>query len=773
MRSIFTLLLFLTASSVFADSLEVRVVDPQSAAVSRATVHLVRRDAGWRESARVGDDGTARFTALTAGAYVVHAVSPGFSRSRPAIVRLVEGEASTLELRLEIAAFEESVIVTGSATAQTTEEVTKSVGVVGAEEIQTRDEHFIPEALRTVPGLRVQQLGGPGSFTSIKTRGLRNEDTAVLIDGARFRDATSTQGDASAYLEALLTTDVEQVEILRGTGSTLYGTNAGGGVINIVTSSGGGKARGSFLGEGGGLGLFRGSGQVGGGYQDRLLYSLGVSHLNVRDGVDGNDGVNNTNVQGRVQWKLGPSSSLSFRLYSADVTLDLNESPEALGELPDGIIAASPDVNFTPAADDPDSVRESSFTSALASYEHRANENAGYLVSYHGLISDRSFFDGPLGVTFFEPTNRFLSEFEGAIHTVAAKSDFSWGEHQLFHAGYEFEHESFVNRSLPDDPAENASTDVSQRSHMLFVQDQIDLAGGRLQIALAGRAQFYSLGDLTLFPETGAPYAGEDVASPENAVTGDVSGVYAFDQASRVRAHAGTGYRQPSLYERYGTSFSSFGYSPFGDPRLSPERTRTFDLGFEKDFASSRARASATYFRTRLSEIIIFDFSGLIDPATDPFGRFGGYVSTDGGTTQGLELTGLFALGRGLHLNTSYTFTDAEPPAGVTDDQSQAFVVPRHQFAMVLSQTIGTSLTLSLDLVATGSYLAPIFDPVTFASRVYRFESAVKSDLAVSYRFTSGIRLFGKVENLFDQQIYESGFRTPGRYALVGAAFEF
>jgi outer membrane cobalamin receptor len=65
-------------------------------------------------------------------------------------------------------------------------------------EVEERDEYLIPEALRTVPGLRVQQLGGPGSLVTIKTRGLRNQDTAILFDGLRFRDPSSPQGDASA-----------------------------------------------------------------------------------------------------------------------------------------------------------------------------------------------------------------------------------------------------------------------------------------------------------------------------------------------------------------------------------------------------------------------------------------------------------------------------------------------------------------------------------------------------------------------------------------------
>ena len=175
-----------------------------------------------------------------------------------------------------------TVVVTASDTPQSVDEVSKAVSVVEKQDIEDRDESMIAESLRNVPGLRVQQLGGPGSFTSIKTRGLRSEDTAVLIDGLRFRDAAATQGDASGLLEDLIVTDVGRIEVLRGSGSSLYGSNAIGGVINLVTDQGGGPIHGSLLGEGGGLGLFRFRGQVAGGARNNsIVYSAGVSYLNV------------------------------------------------------------------------------------------------------------------------------------------------------------------------------------------------------------------------------------------------------------------------------------------------------------------------------------------------------------------------------------------------------------------------------------------------------------------------------------------------------------
>src|SRR6185295_3313462 len=142
------------------------------------------------------------------------------------------GKPTTHDVTLELSGLRSAVVITASDTPQTVDEVSKALTVVADQE---RDEIAIPEALRIVPGLRIQQLGGPGSLTSIKTRGLPSEDTAVLIDGIRFRDAAAPQGDASGFLEDLIVTNISRVEVLRGSGSSLYGSNAVGGVVNIVT----------------------------------------------------------------------------------------------------------------------------------------------------------------------------------------------------------------------------------------------------------------------------------------------------------------------------------------------------------------------------------------------------------------------------------------------------------------------------------------------------------------------------------------------------------
>ncbi|MCA1631081.1 MAG: TonB-dependent receptor [Acidobacteria bacterium] len=244
-----------------------------------------------------------------------------------------------------------------------------------------------------------------------------------------------------------------------------------------------------------------------------------------------------------------------------------------------------------------------------------------------------------------------------------------------------------------------------------------------------------------------------------------------------MRAHAGNGYRAPSLFERFGSSFSSLfgGFSPFGDPRLAPERAIAFDAGIDQTFSRNRARLSATYFYTRLQEVIVFDFTGLVPP-DDPFKRFGGYVNTRGGLARGVELEFDSAPTRALDVRASYTFTNSDertPRLG----QTRAFAIPDHQFSLVATGRVGRRAFFNFDLAATSDYLAPVFDPSSFASRVYRFGGALKADAGASYRLplaeSRALRFFGVVENLTGRDYYESGFRTPGRTARAGAQFNF
>jgi len=779
------------------------VKDPQGASLPGATVTLYARDRSFSLTTITDSTGTYSFERLAPGEYLVEAEAEGFASASARSVVVQRGQATTRDISLELSGVRSTVVITASDTPQSVDEVSKAITVMDSEEIDERDEAAIAESLRSVAGLRVQQLGGPGSFTSIKTRGLRNEDTAVLIDGLRFRDAAATQGDASGFLEDLIVTDVSRVEVLRGSGSSLYGSNAIGGVINLVTDDGGGPFRGSILAEGGGLGVFRGRGQVAGGsHGNTTVYSAGFSHLNVTRGVDGDDEARNTSGQGRILFRLTPSATLSGRIYAANSRLQLNNSPQGIGILPaTGVIEAIPlslteqrrfeagvptsqlnvgNATFIPAANDPDNVRKASFFSGALVFTQRPTEKFGYTISYQGLATNRSSTNGPLGVGFqpFGGTER--SEFDGRVHTLNARFDARAGRSNFITGGYEFESENFKNPTFPVDPAGNSNVDVTQRSHALFVQDQLRFMDDRLQISGAFRAQFFRLQQPLFTPAASSPYSGLTFLSPPSAYTGDGSVAYMFrSSGTKLRGHIGNGYRAPSLFERFGTFFDSFfGYSVFGDPRLKPDRSIAFDAGLDQTLYGNRLRASATYFYTELQKVIIFDFSGLINPATDPFGRFGGYVNTNGGIARGVELSIEATPTRTMNLSAAYTYTKALQRNPQVPGTLRSLVVPDHQISLVATQRFGRRFLVNFDLATSSNYLGAVFDPVTFRSRGYRFRGIAKADLGASYTLplrseSRSLRFFGYLDNLFDREYFESGFRTPGRTGRAGAMFVF
>ncbi|MGH9845366.1 MAG: TonB-dependent receptor, partial [Blastocatellia bacterium] len=774
-----------------------RITDSQGSVVAGATVRLYARETNMRATTVTDSAGGYRFERVLAGDYVVEAASDGFGRvSR--MIRIEKGSPATLDFALEIAGPSEMVMVTAAGTPQTVDEVSKAVSVVSAQEIEQRGEYSVAESLRTVPGLRVQQLGGPGTFTRIQTRGLRDSDTAILVDGLRLRDASSTQGDATSFIEELFTVNSDRLEVLRGSGSSLYGTNAIGGVVNVISDQGGGPAHGQLQLEGGQLGLFRGRAQLAGGFdENRFIYSGGLSLLNVSDGVNKTP-TRNFSGQGFAQYNFTPNISLSTRLFGNTAFLQLTDSPFAppigvtlppAGSIVNAVAlsleqqkrfeAGQPitpgSANYVPNLRDPDNRRDSNFLTAAVIFNQRINDSFGYRASYQRANTNRQFSDGPAGVRF-EPLFNSASNFDGRIDTFNLQADAKLGQYNLLTTGYEFEREEFIGRNRNENPnltqRVNAGTNVTQRSNAFFIQNQFRAMENRFQAAAAFRVQSFDLTQPEFFGGTSV-YSGRQFESPKTAYTGDGSVSYFFSSTgTKLRAHAGNGYRAPSIFERFGSSYFNGVFSPFGDPRLRPERSIAVDGGIDQRFAKDRVQLSATYFYTRLQEVIVFDSTGFITPATDPFGRSGGYRNTGGGLARGAEFAVNAKPYRTLDLNVSYTFTNAvNRVASSVPGFLRTFVQPRHAFTLVAAQQITRRLDLVFDMFAYGSYYFP------FSSRAFKFSGPVKADLGASYTLPMNdrvnLRFYGKVENMFDREYFESGFRTPGAVFTGGMSLRF
>jgi vitamin B12 transporter len=779
-----------------ANSLTGRITDSQGAAVTGVTVTLYARQTNVRATTVTDSSGNYRFERVPAGDYVVEANSKGFGKLART-TRVEKDSSATLDFALEIVGPSETVLVTAAGNPQTVDEVSKAVSVVSAQEIEQRNEHSIAESLRMVPGLRIQQLGGPGTFARIQTRGLRDSDTAILVDGLRLRDAASTQGDATSFIEELFTVNSDRLEVLRGSGSSLYGTNAIGGVINVISDQGGGATHGQLQLEGGQLGLFRGRAQLAGGVnEDRFIYSSGLSLLNVSDGVNETP-ARNFSGQGFAKYNFTPKISLSARLFGNSAYLALTDSPFALPGIilpPVGSIVdaralsldqqkrfesrqsiTAGDANYISNLHDPDNRRDSNFLTVAITFNQHINDSFGYRASYQRVNTNRQFSDGPAGVRF-EPLFNSSSNSGGRIDTFNLQADSRLGQYNFLAVGYEFERERYLGRNNDENPnaalRTNAGTTVEERSNAFFIQDQFRAFENRFQASAAFRIQSFELNQPEFFGGTSV-YSGLRFGSPKTAYTGDGSLSYFFHSSgTKVRAHVGNSYRAPALFERFGSSIFNGVFSPFGDPRLRPERSIAVDGGIDQRLAKDRILLSATYFYTRLQEVILFDSTGAITPVSDPFGRSGGYRNTGGGLARGVEFSASTKPYRTLDLSASYTYTNAvNRIATNVPGFLRTFVQPRHTFTLVAAQQITRRLDVVFDMFAYGSYYFP------FSSRAFKFSGPVKADLGLNYTLPlnekNNLRFYAKVENIFNREYFESGFRTPGATFTSGAGIRF
>jgi len=757
-------------------------------------------------STRTDNDGNYRFENIPNGTYIlkvtVEITNTEFINS--ATIKLENSETKTFDLERIVKLQSLGNVLVAAGNSQPIEEVSKSVDVIDSREIRERNEFSLADSLRTIPGFRVQQLGSFGRIATIKSRGLRNQDTAVLIDGIRFRDASAITGDASAFLSDFTFAGDNRIEVLRGAGSSLYGTNAVGGTIDFQTPKPQSGFHGGIVGEGGGLGLKRFRGNVSDGTKDgKFGFNLGVSRIVYSKGIDGEDDAHNTNFQSRVEYNPFSKTNLSARFFVSDAYVRLNSSPDTNCVLPatsatiikavalsgselkrfeNGASQCSlafGGANFIPDANDPDANQKSQFFSGQFVLTQIINSKLVFQGYYQGLRTQRKNDNGTLGTGFQSAST---SIFKGLINTANGHFNYTPNDNNLITFGYEYEREKFGNDGFTPNPSDAFTTRARQSSSTVYVQDQLDFFKRRLQISGGARAQFFKLKN-PVSSGANPPYQNVKLENPPSAYTFDGSASYFFERTkTKIRAHVGNGYRVPSLYERFGSFYATF-FTPnqfvaLGDPNLKPERSIGFDGGIDQSVFKNRAKLSAVYFYTRLIDTIGFgDSVPNIGRTERPFG---GYQNTKGGISRGAEFSGQIKATDSTDVFASYTFTNSDQRAPQVSGSGviETLGVPAHQFTLVATQQFGKRLSVNFDFVASSDYLAPIFSNANFSTYIYQFKGNRRGDLTARYEFpikNERLRLVatGTIENLFDYDYFENGFRTVGRTARAGVGLNF
>jgi vitamin B12 transporter len=444
----------------------------------------------------------------------------------------------------------DDTVVSASPTETARRQVGSSVTVITEEDIQRRGSRTLNEVLRTVPGFDVTPRGGPGQQSTIFTRGTNGSQTKVLLDGIPLNDPSSPN---RAFDPAnFLLDNVQRIEVIRGPQSTIYGSDAIGGVVNIVTRRGEGPTQVRTTHEGGSFGTYSQATTISGGTEN-FWYSLSGAWF-TSDGFSAasagteSDGYENGTLSGRVgalltdEWDF----DVSWRYVDSDVDLD--------GFMADAARNLDNEQFFLRA--------QTTVTQLDGMLEHRAGYSfASYKRDDRGGF--QSFFDGE--------SHQF--DYQAKLTTF----DDGCFKHSVT-GGVEHIHE-----------------DILQDTSNMFIFFPAAASqfgtGGFVENQFAVNDRWF----------TTAGYRHDDYSRAGTADTYRVTSRFLIPEAQMaVHGAIGTGFRSPALAE----VAAGFGF----DPNLRPEESFGWEVGAEKRMFDDKVVVDATYFRNDLDNLIVFPF---------------------------------------------------------------------------------------------------------------------------------------------------------------------
>src|SRR5438067_8009568 len=579
-------------------------------------------------------------------------------------------------------------------------EIGSSVTLITEKEIERDQKRTLPDVLRTVPGLNIVQTGGPGGKTSVFMRGSNSNHTKVLIDGI---DANDPSQDGVFDFGQVLTSDIERVEVLRGPQSSLYGSDALGGVVNIVTKKGEGPPQFTARLEGGSFGTFNQSASVRGSVS-RFNYSFTVAHFLTDDTPvtpldllpPGRKRINDSYENTTVSTKLGVDVT---DIFGIDLVGRYTYST---------LFFTGEDFSFfpsVPAANQSEQNARQLFARAEA-----------HLALFDGAFKNR------IGVgytnyrtTIQAPDTGFGLPPENINHGDRIKFDWQGniqlGKSSALILGVEDQEDRLI-----DSPISAENDNIAGLAEL-----QSEIVPGLFAAASVrqddndrfGRKTTWRIAPAYLVPNLG----------------------------TKLKASYGTGFKAPSLTQLF-VSFPAFNF--FANPNLQPEESEGYDFGFEQPSAEDRVHFGATYFHNNITNLI------------NANATFTSLENVGRATTEGVEAFFSVAITERFKVRADYTYTRA------VDDTTGLELLrrPKHKASLTASWLPIDRLSFSATMLYVGSQ---VDGDRSFSIQRLDTDPYFVVNLAAEYTLNKNVKLFARIDNLFDKR-YENptGFQRPG-----------
>jgi len=603
---------------------------------------------------------------------------------------------------------EDTIVVTGSRTPAAQTEIAAPILVITGEELRARGTQFVLEALRQAPGVAVNRSSGPGGLTQIRMRGSEANHVLVLLDGVELSDPVTGEFD----FNALLTLDIERIEVLRGEASSLWGSDAIGGVISIITRKGSGAPRMDTRFGVGSFSTATGQATVSGG-GETFDYLVGAAFYDT-------DGTNSAREGSETEDFQVGGLAVNLGWQPLDI-LELR----ATGQYRKSDTQFDSDSDFDGRLEDIDTSTEKEAINLrgegrLSLFGGAWTHKAG--VAYTEVTRD-NFAPGQTGRLYGD---RLRFDYQS---TVQFTTDVGVPLAHTLTGAVEHEDESFSARDSLFAAAEQDRS-IDQTSYV-----------GEYRLGIAERV-FFS-----------AALREDDNDRFDDATT------YSFglsvplrETGTRLHASYGTGIKNPSFYELFGFFPGSF----VGNPKLDPETSKGFDIGVEQSFAGGRAVVDVTYFEATLEDEIFTDFGVFPSTARN---------RTTESERKGVEISLSASLSEALTLNGAYTYVDSE------EDGADEARRPEHIASLYVNYVRGSH---QFNLGADYNGEQEDNDFAVFPSRRVTLDAFTLLSATYRYAFNDRMSLFVEGDNLLDEDYEEVlGYTAPGASVLVGLELSF
>jgi iron complex outermembrane receptor protein/vitamin B12 transporter len=774
------------------------ITDPTGAAVPGAQVELLRdgnRIAGSASDAQ----GDYQFANVPPGHYQVRAQAPEFA-PQTSEVFYAGSNSATVNLALKLGSVAQQIVVTATGTRTPESQVGASVTVLTADQFPHRLDVLDP--LEQVPGVQVVQSGPRGASSSIFLRGGNSNANKVLLDGVPLNDIGGVMNFGT-----LATAGIEQVEVLRGPNTVLYGPDAMAGVVSLTTRRGTTPLPEiSYALDGGNFSTAHQHSSLSGVFR-RLDYLGEFSREDTNNAL--------------------PNSRFHNGTYVANAGLALNSATELrfTGRYTTTGLGQPNTIEFFGIADDSSQHDQDGYLSATL--QNQTTQRWHNLLRYSATrlrlqdvnpsptgIPDAfgNFLGQPVtihGANGFSVTGQAILDFGGVYpvetssstkrDTVYVQSDYSFTPKLTGLLAYRFEQERGFTLAF-------GSSTNANRDNSSYIAELHGNLGSRAYATLGGSVEKNAIFGVAAIPRLSLAYY---LIRPNSG--GLLSG-------TKIKANYGQGIKEPSIFEATSSLFGLLS-GPGGEPQLisqfnigpiGAERSRSYDVGVEQLVASGRLKISATYYHNQFTNQIEFVPSTAlpllgVSPSVANAAGFGATINSGDTRAQGIETEVEAGLGHGFNVRAAYTYLDAVVVRSFTNDAfscsgptpqptcfNPAFPgIPIGIFDPLLGarpfrrapHTGSFSIDYSrqkFQLMLTG-YLVSRRDDSTFLSDDSTFGTGMllpnhnlapafqKIDLGGSYRVNPHVQFYSVLENLANQH-YDPvfGFRALPFTARAG-----